>query len=95
MESQRDQREVLHVLQAAPGHWQSEKIAQYLNERIRKLIASKSFTVSDKGIKMVDIVRDVLRYVPLHWAATELVCDSDTVFPGVANGKLDFVNRPA
>jgi linoleate 10R-lipoxygenase len=52
---------------------QSEKIAQYFYERIRNLIMSKSFTLTDKGVKMLDIVRDVLRYVPLHWTATEVV----------------------
>lgn len=69
-ESQRDQREVLRVLQASPD--QTEKIAHYFYERTRKLIISKSFSLTDNGIKFVDIVRDVLRYVPLYWTATEL-----------------------
>jgi linoleate 10R-lipoxygenase len=72
-ESQRDQREILRALQTSPD--QAEKIAQHFYETTRKLIISKSFTVSDKGVKVVDIVRDVLRYLPLHWTATELVCD--------------------
>ena len=75
VESQRDQREVLRVLQASPD--QAEKIAQYFYERTCKLIIPKSFTLTDKGIKYVDIVRDVLRYVPLYWTATELVCNSN------------------
>jgi len=72
-ESQRDQREVLRVLQASPN--QADKIAHYFYERTRKLILLRSFTVSGKGVKIVDLVRDVLRYVPLYWTATELVCD--------------------
>jgi linoleate 10R-lipoxygenase len=72
-ESQRDQREVLRVLQASPD--QTEKIAHYFYERTRQLIISKSFSLTDNGIKFVDIVRDVLRYVPLYWTATELVCN--------------------
>jgi len=72
-ESQRDQREVLRILQASPD--QAEKIAHYFYERTRKLIISKSYTLADEGTKFVDIVRDVLRYVPLYWTATELVCD--------------------
>jgi len=55
-----------------PSAYQTEKIAHYFYEKTRKLIISKSFTVSDKGVKVVDIVRDVLRYVPLYWTATQL-----------------------
>jgi len=69
-ESQRDQREVLRVLQSSPD--QADKIAHYFYERTRKLIISKSYTLADKGVKFVDIVNDVLRYVPLYWTATEL-----------------------
>ncbi|KAI9509771.1 linoleate diol synthase [Russula earlei] len=69
-ESQRDQREVLRVLQSSPD--QPEKIARYFYERTRKLIISKSYTLAPKGVKFVDIVYDVLRYVPLYWTATEL-----------------------
>jgi len=59
------------VLQSSPN--ESDKIAHYFYERTRKLIISKSYTLADKGIKFVDIVKDVLRYVPLYWTATELV----------------------
>ncbi|KAH9986089.1 linoleate diol synthase [Russula compacta] len=69
-ESQRDQREVLRVLRASPD--QADKIARYFYERTRKLIVSKSYILADKSIRYVDIVRDVLRYVPLYWTATEL-----------------------
>jgi hypothetical protein len=72
-DSLRDQQEVLRVLRASPE--QADKIAHYFYERTRKLIISKSYILSDKSIRFVDIVRDVLRYVPLYWTATELVCD--------------------
>ena len=88
-ESQRDQREVLRVLQASPD--QTEKIAHYFYERTRKLIISKSYTLSDSGIKFVDIVRDVLRYVPLYWTATELVCNSKTVQSDIADEYFQLV----
>lgn len=71
LESQRDQREVLRVLQAEPDR--TDKIALYFYERTRKLIVSKSYTLSDTRVRFVEIIRDVLRYVPLHWTATELV----------------------
>lgn len=92
-ESQRDQREVLRVLQASPD--QTEKIAQYFYERTRKLIISKSFSLTDNGIKFVDIVRDVLRYVPLYWTATELVCDLKTAQSDIADEYLNWMNRRA
>ncbi|KAI0260103.1 linoleate diol synthase [Gloeopeniophorella convolvens] len=69
-QSQRDQREVLRLLQATPEG--ADKIAHYFYEKTRALIKEKSYTLADKNLKMVDIVRDVLRYVPLYWAATEL-----------------------
>jgi len=70
-ESQRDQREVLRVLQASPD--QADKIANYFYERTRKLIVSKSYILADKGVGFVDIISDVLHHVPLYWTATELV----------------------
>jgi linoleate 10R-lipoxygenase len=70
-ESQRDQREVLRVLGTSPER--ADQIANYFYEKTRELIKVKSYTLSDKNVRFVDIVRDVLRYVPLHWAATELV----------------------
>lgn len=69
-ESQRDQREILRVLQASPD--QADKIAHYFYERTRKLIVSKSYILADKGVRFVDMISDVLRYVPLYWTATEL-----------------------
>jgi hypothetical protein len=87
-EGHRDQQEILHVLQ--PSAYQTEKIAHYFYEKTRKVIISKSFTVSDKGVKIVDIVRDVLRYVPLYWTATQLVCDSDTVYSDVVDWMFEL-----
>ena len=69
-ESLRDQREVLRVL-GEPG--ETDHIAHYFYEKTRELIEVKSYSLTDKNVKYVDIVRDVLRYVPLHWAATDLV----------------------
>lgn len=69
-ESQQDQREVLRVLQTSPD--QADKIAQYFYERTRRMIISKSYSLTDQGVKYVDIVSEVLRYVPLYWTATEL-----------------------
>jgi hypothetical protein len=77
-ESERDQREILRVLQGSPH--QAEEIAHFFYERTRRLIILKSYTLSDKGVMFVDVVRDVLRYVPLYWTATELACHSETIY---------------
>jgi linoleate 10R-lipoxygenase len=68
-ESLRDQREVLRVM-GEPG--ETDHIAHYFYEKTRELIKVKSYSLTDKNTKYVDIVRDVLCYVPLHWAASEL-----------------------
>jgi len=83
------------VLQASSD--QAEKIAHYFYERTRKLIISKSYSLSDNGIKFVDIVRDVLRYVPLYWTATELVCNLNlkTVQSDIADEYSNWMNRLA
>ncbi|KAH8993660.1 cytochrome P450 [Lactarius deliciosus] len=70
VESQRDRAEVLRVLRSSPE--QADQIAQYFYEKTRELINIKSYSLNDKNVKYVDIVCDVLRYMPLHWAATEL-----------------------
>jgi linoleate 10R-lipoxygenase len=69
-ESQRDQREVLRVM---GGQDQTDQIVQYFYEKTRELIKVKSYSLTDKNTKYVDIVRDVLRVLPTHWAATSLV----------------------
>jgi type III secretory pathway component EscV len=69
-ESQRDQRYVLSVLRTRD---QRDQAAHYFYQKTHELIKVKSYSLADKNTKYVDIVRDVLRYVPLHRAATSLV----------------------
>jgi hypothetical protein len=57
-----------------------------------------SFTVSNKGVNMVDIAPDVLRYMPLHWAATDAVRIPDISYSlrgscAVAIGRLEAESR--
>ena len=75
-ENQRDQRNVLRVLRTQD---QSDQIAHYFYEKTRELIKLKSYSLTDKNTRYVDIVRDVLCYVPLHWAASELVHNFETL----------------
>ena len=52
---------------------ETDHIAQYFFEKTRKLIKLKLYSLTNKHTKYVDIVRDVLCYVPLHWATSDLV----------------------
>ncbi|THH10719.1 hypothetical protein EW146_g8291 [Bondarzewia mesenterica] len=67
---ERDQREVLRVLTASPQG--EDKIAQEFYNNTRALMSSKSYSLTDRTKRNVDIARDVLKYVPLHWAASEI-----------------------
>ena len=69
--AERQQREVLKAL--LPSEEAFEKIGEFFYQKTRSLMHSKAFSLSDKGVMNVDVVRDVLRFVPLHWAATEIV----------------------
>ncbi|KAI0059735.1 linoleate diol synthase [Artomyces pyxidatus] len=70
MRGERDRQAVLGLLLDTSGG--ADRISQYFYEKTRALIASKSYTLTNKKIRNIDIVKDVLRCVPLHWAATEL-----------------------
>lgn len=50
-----------------------EQIGQYFYESTRKLIAANSYTLVGDPISGVDLVRQVLRVVPIHWVAIDLV----------------------
>lgn len=67
---ERDQREVLQVLTAEEGS--TNTIAMSFYQTTKAVIDEKSFTLSDKRIKNVDIV-DALRFIPIRWVATEIV----------------------
>ena len=50
------------------------KIEKFFFDNTRELIRTASFSPVVGKVHIVDIVRDVLKYVPLRWAATEIVC---------------------
>lgn len=52
------------------------KIGKFFYDTTRQLIASSSFTLVGKKTHGVDIVRDVLKLVPVHWAAADIVSSS-------------------
>ena len=49
------------------------KIGQYFYETTRKFIVENAYTLVGGNVSGVDLVRQVLRVVPIYWVATEVV----------------------
>ncbi|KAG1740010.1 heme peroxidase [Suillus lakei] len=56
----------------APSAEAISAIGTYFNNKTKELIEQHSFSLIGKNTRAVNIVRDVLKFVPLHWAATEI-----------------------
>ncbi|KAG0693723.1 heme peroxidase [Suillus ampliporus] len=56
----------------APSPEAVSKIGTYFYTKTKELIEQHSLTLIGKKTRAVNIVRDVLKFVPLHWAATEV-----------------------
>ena len=50
-----------------------ESIGHYFYETSQKLIAENSFTLVGGSSFGVDLIKYVIRLVPVHWAASDLV----------------------
>jgi hypothetical protein len=68
---EREQRAVLGALLYTPES--PNKIGQYFYNKTRELITANSFSLVGGKSRCVDVVRHVLRHVPVYWAATEIV----------------------
>ncbi|KAG1765167.1 heme peroxidase [Suillus placidus] len=56
----------------APSPEAISAIGKYFNDKTKELIELHSFSLIGQNTRAVNIVRDVLKFVPLHWAATEI-----------------------
>ncbi|GJE95217.1 linoleate dioxygenase-like and cytochrome P450 domain-containing protein [Phanerochaete sordida] len=65
--SHREREAVLQVLTSIPGS--EEKILGFFYSKTRELVEKESWGVSQRAVKNVDIVRDVLKYVPIYWVS--------------------------
>jgi linoleate 10R-lipoxygenase len=65
-------KEVAKVLAENPK--EAKDIRQYFFEKVSELLDKYTFANVGGKVSNVDIVRDVLKVAPLHWAATEIVC---------------------
>lgn len=63
----REQRALVGVLAES-----TDKITGFFYEKTRELMQRESYALVQSSTRAVDIVRDVLKYVPIHWAS-ELV----------------------
>ena len=70
VESDKEKQAVIAVLNTPDL---LEQIGQFFYESTQKLIASQSYTLVGGKISGVDLVREVLRVVPIQWAAVDLV----------------------
>lgn len=62
------------VAALAPSPEAVSKICAYFHNKTKELIEQHSFPLIGEKTRAVNVVRDVLKLVPLHWAATEVVC---------------------
>jgi linoleate 10R-lipoxygenase len=51
----------------------SERIGKYFHDTTARLIKTNSFTLVGDKVHGVDVVRDVLRVVPVAWVAADVV----------------------
>ncbi|KAG2338641.1 heme peroxidase [Suillus weaverae] len=56
----------------APSPEAISAIGKYFNNKTKELIELHSFSLIGQSTRAVNIVRDVLKFVPLNWAATEI-----------------------
>ncbi|KAG6860884.1 hypothetical protein C0995_006439 [Termitomyces sp. Mi166 len=49
-----------------------DNLGRFFYDTTRKLIDSHSYKLVGKNTRGVDVVRDVLKYVPVYWAASEI-----------------------
>lgn len=70
-EAAKEHEQVIKAIANSPDS--VSKIEKFFFDTTRELIKSASYPSIVGKTQNVNIVRDVLKYVPLHWAATEIV----------------------
>jgi linoleate 10R-lipoxygenase len=64
------QKEFISAL--APSPEAAEKIGQYFYKKTAELVSAASYSLINTNTKSVNIVGDVVKLVPVYWAATEI-----------------------
>ncbi|KAF8634588.1 hypothetical protein AX17_004177 [Amanita inopinata Kibby_2008] len=76
VEEETERKAVVHALIHDPESstlTPTHKIGQYFYDTTRKLIETSSFTLVGGKVRGVDIVRQVLKVVPVYWVASDVV----------------------
>lgn len=63
-----EQRAIMGVLN---GY--EDQILQFFYDKTRALMQSESYSLVGVKTRSLDIVRDVLKYIPIHWASSFFV----------------------
>ncbi|KAF5387399.1 hypothetical protein D9757_005780 [Collybiopsis confluens] len=66
-EDRSEQKRVIGVFTGSPEA--SEELSKFFYSKTQELIKSNSFNLSGSKTRSVNLVRDVLKAVPIHWAA--------------------------
>ena len=66
----------------APSPEAVSAIGTFFYNKTKELIEEHTFSLIGKKTRAVNIVRDVLKFVPLHWAAVEIVRRHGQTIPG-------------
>ncbi|KAI0035301.1 linoleate diol synthase [Vararia minispora EC-137] len=69
-QASRSQSEVLRCLTLERE--EATGIVKYFYNKTKELLQKKSFSMTGVSRRNVDIVQDVLKYIPLHWVVTEI-----------------------
>lgn len=69
--SEKERGEVLAAL--TPNREAADDIGQYFFNKTRELLTSSSYSLVGGKSRCSDVVRDVFKYVPIYWAASEIV----------------------
>ena len=62
---------MVQALTSAPGS--ADQVARFFYEKTREMMVSEAWTLVNQTVKSVDVVRDVLKLLPIYWAS-EVVC---------------------
>jgi hypothetical protein len=72
IEDEKKRNDVINAISGSPTLVDS--IGRYFYEMTQKLILHHSFTLVGNKTFGIDLIQYVVRELPIHWAATDLVC---------------------
>jgi linoleate 10R-lipoxygenase len=74
LEDEKMKNDIINAISGSPQL--VDNIGRYFYETTQKLILEHSFTLVGSKTFGIDLISCVVRELPIHWAATDLVCKS-------------------